>query len=122
VRAWNICRQELDRLNSIRTERAEQLQRLEIERLDQLLASVWLKAKAGNFSAIDRVLQIMQRRAKLLGLDLADKHPATPAAPMILNVTEVVVGIDSQEVSDGQRGAIPENNQAAQSPVALLEE
>jgi transcriptional regulator len=100
-RAYTICRQELDRLNKIRTEAAEQTQRLEIGRLDALLAAVWAKAQQGDLHAIDRVLAIMQRRAKLLGLDLADKQSQVTGSTVVLNVNEVVISRDATQ-SDEQ--------------------
>ena len=42
---------------------------LEMSRLDALLQAVWEKAIGGKYEAIDRALKIMDRRAKLLGLD-----------------------------------------------------
>ncbi len=49
----------------------------EISRLDGLLRGVWPNARRGHLGAVDRVLKIMERRAKLLGLDA----PAKLAAP-----------------------------------------
>lgn len=47
---------------------------LEVSRLDALLAAVWEKAVAGKYEAIDRVLKIMDRRARHLGLDKASEE------------------------------------------------
>ncbi len=46
-----------------------ELRRLEAERLDALLAACWAAATRGNLSAVDAVLRVMARRARLLGLD-----------------------------------------------------
>jgi hypothetical protein len=43
---------------------------LEAGRLDELQNAVWPQAKAGDIQAINCVLSLMQRRARLLGLDL----------------------------------------------------
>lgn len=48
--------------------------KFDLERLDQMLlgtgkGGLLQLAIAGNFGAIDRVLRVMERRAKLLGLD-----------------------------------------------------
>lgn len=48
---------------------ADELRAEEISRLDGMLAGLWNDARKGSVSAIDRVLKIMERRAKLLGLD-----------------------------------------------------
>src|SRR5437016_4803851 len=68
-RAHRIVTQELARLNAKRAESAGAVTRLEMERLDAMLAAVWKRAKKGNLPAIDRVLSILARRAKLLGID-----------------------------------------------------
>jgi hypothetical protein len=47
---------------------------MELRRLDDLMMTLWPIARAGeNMGAIDRVLRIMERRAKLLGLDAPEK-------------------------------------------------
>lgn len=51
---------------------AAELRELELDRLDRLQVRVWGKAIEGNVGAIDRVPRIMERRARLLGLDHAD--------------------------------------------------
>jgi hypothetical protein len=48
---------------------ADQLRELELARLDVLQAAVWPKAVTGGLKAVDAVLAIMKRRARLLGLD-----------------------------------------------------
>lgn len=57
-----------------RREEAEKVRQLEIDRLDELLAACWPKATKPNPALIDRVLRIMERRAKLLGLDAPAKQ------------------------------------------------
>jgi hypothetical protein len=47
----------------------EEGRRLEAERLDQLQIPHWQKALAGDTDALNAVLSIMSRRARLLGLD-----------------------------------------------------
>ena len=42
---------------------------LEIERLDQMMAAIWDRAINGHLESIDRILKIMDRRSRLLGLD-----------------------------------------------------
>lgn len=55
-------------------EPADELRTLEVERLDGMLASLASQVKQGNHSAIDRALRIMERRAKLLGLDAPERQ------------------------------------------------
>lgn len=52
------------------TEQAvRELRALESERLDRALAVIWPQVEAGHLGAIDRMLRIGERRARLLGLD-----------------------------------------------------
>ena len=53
-------------------EPAAEVRELEADRLDRLQSAVWTKALRGDLGAVDRVLRVMDRRAKLLGLDHAD--------------------------------------------------
>lgn len=46
---------------------------LELERLDELYLTARAKAVTGNIAAIDSCLRVMDRRAKLLGLDAPKK-------------------------------------------------
>lgn len=56
---------------------ASELRAEEISRLDAMLSGLWPEARKGTYAAVDRVLRIMERRAKLLGLDAPIKHAAT---------------------------------------------
>ena len=47
----------------------EEMRTLEGERLDALLAAVWKQAMGGDLKAVDRVLRIIDQRARLLGLN-----------------------------------------------------
>jgi hypothetical protein len=48
---------------------ASELKAEEISRLDAMLSGLWPDARKGQQGAVDRVLKIMERRARLLGLD-----------------------------------------------------
>lgn len=64
---------------------AESVKAMELARLDRLLVGVWGNAAKGDVLHVDRVLKIMERRAKLLGLDAPTKlaHGGDPDAPPI---------------------------------------
>lgn len=51
------------------TSEREMARRLELARLDEMLVGVWRKARNGDLGGIDRVLKIMERRARYLELD-----------------------------------------------------
>ncbi len=48
----------------------DELRQVESARLDELLAGLWAEAQTGTKAAVEVVLKIMARRAKLLGLDV----------------------------------------------------
>ena len=64
---------------------AETFRQLEVARLDQMLMGLWDKARAGDLATVDRVLRIMERRSRLLGLD------ALPPAKAIIGAGEIRV-------------------------------
>lgn len=53
---------------------AEQLRQLELERLDMLTKALEPMAAVGNPGAVNSFLRVMERRAKLLGLDAPVKQ------------------------------------------------
>lgn len=55
-------------------ETAEEARTLELQRLDALQLGLWPMAVRGNTKAALAVLRVMERRARLLGLDAAIKH------------------------------------------------
>lgn len=74
----------LAELHAELTEQAHLLQAQEADRLDYAQARLAPQIAAGHLGAIDRLLRIMERRARLLGLDQPTKvAPTTPdgAAP-----------------------------------------
>jgi len=58
-------------------EGAEEVRALELERLDVALAAIWPKVKKGLLGAVDRLVSIQARRAKLLGLDAPTRSEVT---------------------------------------------
>lgn len=54
-------------------EEAEQTKAIELQRLDELVERYHTQAKLGDIKAGEFVLKLMERRAKLLGLDAAVK-------------------------------------------------
>lgn len=63
----------MDRARKLATEDAREILERELERLDELQVALWPKARAGVPGSVDRVLRVMERRAKLLGLDAAQR-------------------------------------------------
>jgi flagellar biosynthesis regulator FlaF len=106
-RAWKLVSKEFDLLQAKRMEMADRVSKLEAARLDKMFNAVWAKAQKGNLPAMKMVLEIMQRRAKLLGLDLADKNSPVPVGNLTLNISEVVVEKQTEyaEVIENNGGA-----------------
>jgi DNA-binding CsgD family transcriptional regulator len=67
--AYKRVRHALEDVNARNAGEAENLRTLEMLRLDELQNALWEKAIDGDDKALGRVLAIMERRAKLLGLD-----------------------------------------------------
>lgn len=66
-------------------EPSDELRSLEAERLDTITDALWGDAKRGDTGAIDRILKIMERRAKLLGLDVPkDESLPTVVGPLVI--------------------------------------
>jgi hypothetical protein len=64
---------ELQKLRAANEETAEDLRALEVERLDRMLRGLWEDAASGDTDAVSAALRIQKRRAKLLGLDAAER-------------------------------------------------
>lgn len=74
-------------------EPAEELIVLELSRLDQMWQVAYLNACGGDVNAIGACMRMMDRRAKLLGLDAPVKQPEQKqeedAPPIIYEIVEV---------------------------------
>lgn len=68
-----VRRDVVNGIKEIVREPAEEVLRIELARLDEMLAGCWEAAKSGDVSAIDRAIRIQDRRAKYLGLDAPTK-------------------------------------------------
>ena len=78
--AYNHVTKALESIQKAIENDADLYRALEADRLDALQAAIWPQAAGeGDLKAIDRVLRVMERRAKLLGLDAPAKVAATTA-------------------------------------------
>jgi len=64
-------------LELIVREPAEELLKLDLERLDVMWGIHYINAQGGDVQALSACMKIMERRAKLLGLDAPVKAEAT---------------------------------------------
>lgn len=76
-RAYALVKDALERMNTECTELAEEVLVLECERLDRIQYAHWAKAMSGDYKAARVVLAVMDRRARLLGLDAPEKREYT---------------------------------------------
>lgn len=67
---------------------AQHLVSMELARLDDMQFSLWADARKGDKKAIDTVLRIMERRAKLLGLDINRNVTITVTPEEISKMTD----------------------------------
>ena len=79
-------------LKAITREPAEEVLRIDLERLDRMWGIHYLNAQAGDAIALSSCMRIMERRARLLGLDAPSKNEVTgkdgsPIAPPVFNVS-----------------------------------
>jgi hypothetical protein len=75
--AHKAVKRALAELAAMTMDEAASLRALELDRLDRMQAAIWRNVTSGNLSAVDRALRIMERRAKLLGLDAPAKVAST---------------------------------------------
>lgn len=79
--AYRRVHHALEEINRQNAEEAGMLRDLEALRLDELQSAIWQQALEGDGGAINRVLAIMTRRAKLFGLDEPTQHETKMSAP-----------------------------------------
>lgn len=80
VSVGRVCKILQEALSEYAAETAQEvseLKRTELARLDAALRGIWPRVVSGNLGAIDRMIKIMERRAKLMALDGPDKIAPT---------------------------------------------
>lgn len=91
---------------------AHEVRKMEVERLDFLLMAMWNKAMRGDGWSVDRVLRIMERRSRLLGLD-------EPLKQQMEVITESVLDAEiarlTQALADREAATQHASGDAAQS-------
>lgn len=79
--AYMDWKRELEKINWDTRESTENVRQMEVRRIDRMLRGIWQQALGGEGvtwkqqkEAIDRVVRLQKRRAKLEGLDAPEKH------------------------------------------------
>jgi predicted DNA-binding protein (UPF0251 family) len=67
--AWNAVQRAFKRACCLVDEEARVQRELDLQRLDAALAAIWPKVRQGNTAAVDRLVRLLERRSRLLGLD-----------------------------------------------------
>jgi len=80
--ATNDCK---EAMAEIPMQQADEMRTVELSRLDRLQRAVWPKAVKGDLQAVDRAIKIIDRRAKLFGLD----------APQQVQITASDIDLDA---------------------------
>jgi VIT1/CCC1 family predicted Fe2+/Mn2+ transporter len=75
--AHKLVTQELSRIREETAEQADELRTLELSRLDALWMRAFDAVRSGNVRAIDQCIRVMERRARLAGLDAATRQEIT---------------------------------------------
>jgi hypothetical protein len=90
--AYRDVQTALGELAKAQAGKAEKLRELEVERCDRLMLGLWPKARNGDERSVRAVIAVMDRRAKLLGLDAPTKleHAGADGGPLTftLNLTK----------------------------------
>lgn len=85
----------------------EELRFVESQRLDRLQVAVWAQAIAGDAKAVEAVLKVMDRRAKLFGLDASKQMEVAFTRRSELEADAVAdavaAALEAIEVDDAQR-------------------
>ena len=97
----------LKALEEVTDETAEMLRKQEGERLDLLQRGVWADALAGDTKATTAVLRIMERRAKLFGLDAPIKVAVDADVDAQIAELASMLVVPSEVVTDEQQPPAP---------------
>jgi len=94
-------------------ENTDALREVELRRLDQIQRGLWRAATSGDPRSADTVLRLIDRRIRLLGLDIQQDMDEATRRQLTLRVAEqmyVVFGrvLDALGLTDGQRAMVPD--------------
>ena len=84
--AHQHVKKHLNEIASKVTELAKEVMTIELNRLDDMVFALYEKARSGDVSAIDRILKIMDRRAKYLGLDVVSQSDDSDTESHVMEV------------------------------------
>jgi hypothetical protein len=100
-------------------EPSDEVRTLELERLDDLIDALWEKRKQPQYT--DRILRIMERRAKLLGLDAPTRTDVTSAGQPIKQDDNERFDRAISTLADAVRKSLPGQGDAADGEMDATE-
>lgn len=94
--AWGDVQAELGALRDLAAKLAEDVRELELRRLDDWTTGLTPKARKGDHMAVNALVRIQERRARLLGIDAPTKiAPTEPdGSPLQLRSVSVTAALD----------------------------
>jgi transposase len=101
VGAYKIVKRVLEREAKTTAEESHEIRSVEVKRLDALLVIAWKKAAQGDLGAVDRILRIMERRSRFLGLDAPEK--TVHSGGLTIELLDSI--LDQAKAAKGQRDA-----------------
>ena len=121
----SLLHQAINGLELIKVEEANELRLLENERLDTMLASIWERAASGSLYHIGTVLKIMERRAKMLALDLKPEMSMQFDNAMIVpewayrrgeQATQLLAEKEAERLIEAPAGSLPALDELVEAP------
>ena len=85
VTAWQDVSAVIKRLNEDNLEEGAKVKAMELSRLDDALRAIYPAVLEGDLPAIDRMVKIMERRARYEGLDAPVKQAIEHSTPEPIN-------------------------------------
>jgi hypothetical protein len=87
--AWADVTAELVELRTRTADDVRAYRDLELQRCDEMMLGLWPAVRAGDARAVFAAVKVMDRRARLLGLDAPTKHAGPDGGPLqtVLKVT-----------------------------------
>ena len=100
---------DFDVLDKLYQERAAQdiaaAKGLDLERIEELITALWPAAKKGQWLAVDRIVALMERKARLLGLDVRDDTPPSVQMQVVVLNGNGNAGADERDGAPGSLAA-----------------
>lgn len=93
----NSVKREIDKSREKLYQEVKDVVFIEVERLNELFKSAYSKAKKGDEKSINSCLKIMERKAKLLGLDAPEKQEVENTGDINIKINWNNHGVEETE-------------------------